>query len=70
MEKNDAANLDAGIAMAVATFVEALGMHWANQERLAQNESPAYGEDQFRDLIENNGCHWNSVMGKWYPSTT
>ena len=33
-------------------LVEAMGMHWANETRKMNNETPAYGEDDFLSLAQ------------------
>ena len=53
------------ITMATNTFVTALGMHWENKAREQRGESPAYGEEHFKDLIEENGTHHNRVVFDW-----
>ena len=31
-------------------LIEAMGMHWANEERKAKGEAPAYNEAHFHNL--------------------
>ena len=31
-------------------LIEAMGMHWANEARKANNEAPAYGENDFHNV--------------------
>lgn len=31
-------------------LIEAMGMHWANEERKQKGESPAFGENDFSNL--------------------
>lgn len=50
------------VTIAVQTMVEAMGMHAENQQRIIRGESIAYGEKQFDDLINKNGCHHNGVL--------
>lgn len=64
-EQDTAKNLDIGITIAVATLVEAMGMHWENQGRIQRGEALAYPGSDFDGLLERNGCHWNEVIGRW-----
>ena len=64
-EADDIRNLDIGITTAVATLVEALGMHWENQRQLQAGEPVTHAAMDFDRLINRNGCHWNAVIGRW-----
>ena len=66
-EHDDMKALDIGITMAVATLVEALGMHAENQQRESLGHSMAYVKESFDDLLNRNGCHWNAVISRWMP---
>ncbi len=65
MTEYDLRTLDMGIAAAVSTFVEALGMHAENQNELKKGNFVRYNEKHFKDLIERNGCDWDSVISRW-----
>ncbi len=63
--RNDLKELDYGITMAVQTLVEAMGMQAENQRRLSNGFGLAYTEEQFKDLINNNGVHHNGCLARW-----
>ena len=64
-DRDDMRALDLGITMAVATLVEALGMHAENQQRASLGNSMAYTMESFEDLLNRNYCHWNGARGRW-----
>ena len=64
-DRDDMRALDLGITMAVATLVEALGMHAENQQRASLGNSMAYTMESFEDLLNRNDCHWNGALGRW-----
>ena len=50
------------ISQSVTTMVEAIGTQAENAQRAIQNESPAYVEKDFQDLIIRNGVSHNQVI--------
>ena len=50
------------LAMAIGGIIEALGMYSENQHRLQRGETIAYGDDAFRDLMEDRGLHHNAIL--------
>lgn len=50
-------------AQSAAAIAEIEAMKAANEARAASGDSPAYGEDAFRDLIDKYGLHHNAVIG-------
>jgi hypothetical protein len=50
-------------AQANAALIEAMGMMSENLQRLQRNESIAYPETAFQDVILRAGIHHNGVIG-------
>lgn len=50
------------IANSSAALIQAIGMMSENIERANRGESPAYTEDQFMKLIQDNGITYNDVI--------
>lgn len=65
MDTRDAQELDYGITIAVQGLIKAIGMHWENQTRVQNGNSPAYGEQAFSNLIDELGIHHNRVITRW-----
>lgn len=49
-------------AMAACAVIEMQAMLAANQARAMQSFSPAFGEEDFRALINQYGIHHNAVI--------
>lgn len=50
-------------AQATAALIEAMGMVAANSERAANGYTIAYGDEDFRALIDQYGISHNAVLG-------
>ena len=50
------------ISQSVATFIEAMGMHWENVQREQRGESIAYPEKAFQELLQNSSIQWNDAL--------
>jgi hypothetical protein len=42
--------------------IRAMGMQAENQQRAARGESPAYGEEHFLKVIDEECAGWNSII--------
>lgn len=48
-------------ARCATAMIRALGMQAENQQRQHQGLSPAYTEDAFIAVINEEGTHWNAI---------
>jgi len=48
--------------MIVNTLVTAMGMCAENEQRRASLQQPAYLEDAFQKVINDNRCHHNGII--------
>jgi hypothetical protein len=53
--------------MIVQTLVESMGMFSENIQRLQNNESIAYPEEKFSQLILDHQCYHNGIVSNLYP---
>lgn len=60
---NEAAEIVAGSARVIAL---SMGMMSENMQRMACNQSMAYTEKDFADLVQENGIEYNNVITKLY----
>ncbi|WP_001058905.1 hypothetical protein [Leptospira interrogans] len=58
--------LDIGFAKSVSALINALAMHWANQERIQNGYTPAYDERSFIDLIDEFKIDEPSVRDRYH----
>lgn len=65
MDNIAAKELDYGFAMSVKALIEAMAMQAENQKRAVRGEAPAYGEDEFLEVIKENGLYHNAVLTRW-----
>jgi len=63
LEEQKAAVLSARCTTAM---IRAMGMAAENQSRQHRGESPAYTEEAFQRIIEEEGTHWNAVCELLY----
>ena len=49
-------------AMAIGGLIEAMGMTALNQYRLQRDETPAYDDTHFFELMEARGLHHNAII--------
>ena len=57
--------LDYGVSIAIQTLIEALGMHWTNENQKMRGQIIPYKENDFKDLIERHGIHHNAIINRW-----
>ncbi len=50
-------------AQSVSALIEALGMLSENLDRARRDESPAWYNDEFNNLIDKYGIHHNAMTG-------
>jgi hypothetical protein len=55
-------------ARCTTAMIRAMGMQAENQSRQHRGESPAYTEESFQKIIEEEGTGWNAVCGLLYHS--
>jgi hypothetical protein len=65
IERHDLSLLDRGITSAVSGFIEALGMMSENLQRYRRNESMAYTEQDFQELLEDKQLHVDDAVERW-----
>ncbi len=49
-------------AQSVSALIEAIGMFSENLDRVRKDESPAWRNEEFNNLIEKYGIHHNAVI--------
>jgi hypothetical protein len=56
-------NVTIAQACIARAMIKAMGMQAENQQRAACDQSPAYVESHFLNVIEEEGIGWNAIIG-------
>jgi len=56
-------NVTIAQACIARAMIKAMGMQAENQDRVARGLVPAYVEEQFIGVIQEEGIGWNQIMG-------